>query len=111
MSAAKQAQLVWQATGLEARLQVLQAIGDEMIARCDELGKLLSQEEGKPFAEGRGEVYRAGQFFQYYAAQVLRQMGETADSVRPGVEIETRREPMGIVAIISPWNFPTATAS
>jgi acyl-CoA reductase-like NAD-dependent aldehyde dehydrogenase len=111
LSAAKQAQVVWQATGLEARLQVLQAIGDEMIARCDELGKLLSQEEGKPFAEGRGEVYRAGQFFQYYAAQVLRQMGETADSVRPGVEIETRREPMGIVAIISPWNFPTATAS
>ena len=100
LSAAKQAQLVWQATGLEARLQVLQAIGDEMIARCDELGKLLSQEEGKPFAEGRGEVYRAGQFFQYYAAQVLRQMGETADSVRPGVEIETRREPMGIVSIL-----------
>ncbi|MDP6968162.1 MAG: aldehyde dehydrogenase family protein [Gammaproteobacteria bacterium] len=111
LSAAQQAQLAWQATGLEARLQVLQAIGDEMIARCDELGTLLSREEGKPFAEGRGEVYRAGQFFQYYAAQVLRQMGETADSVRPGVEIETRREPMGVVTIISPWNFPTATAA
>ncbi|MDP6190943.1 MAG: aldehyde dehydrogenase family protein, partial [Gammaproteobacteria bacterium] len=111
LSAAKQAQTVWQATGLEARLQVLQAIGDEMIARCDELGTLLSREEGKPFAEGRGEVYRAGQFFQYYAAQVLRQMGETADSVRPGVEIETRREPMGVVTVISPWNFPTATAA
>ena len=111
LSAAKQAQATWQATGLEARLQVLQAIGDEMIARCDELGTLLSREEGKPFAEGRGEIYRAGQFFQYYAAQVLRQMGETADSVRPGVEIETRREPMGVVTIISPWNFPTATAS
>ena len=111
IDAAKQAQKQWQTTGLEARLQILQAIGDEMIARCDELGTLLSQEEGKPFAEGRGEVYRAGQFFQYYAAQVLRQMGETADSVRAGVEIETRREPMGTVAIISPWNFPTATAS
>ncbi len=111
LAAAQAAQVEWQATGLEARLNVLQAIGDEMIARCDELGTLLSREEGKPFAEGRGEVYRAGQFFQYYAAEVLRQMGETADSVRPGVEVETRREPMGTIAIISPWNFPTATAS
>jgi aldehyde dehydrogenase (NAD+) len=111
LAAAQTAQVEWQATGLEARLNVLQAIGDEMIARCDELGTLLSREEGKPFAEGRGEVYRAGQFFQYYAAEVLRQMGETADSVRPGVEVETRREPMGTIAIISPWNFPTATAS
>ena len=111
MDAAKVAQVAWQATGLEARAAVLQAIGDEMIARCDELGTLLSREEGKPFAEGRGEVYRAGQFFQYYAGEVLRQIGDTADSVRPGIEVETRREPMGTVAIISPWNFPTATAS
>ena len=111
INAARQAQLVWQATGLEAKQRVLQAIGDEMIARCDELGEILSREEGKPRAEGRGEVYRAGQFFQYYAAEVLRQMGDTADSVRPGVEIEVRREPMGVVTVISPWNFPTATAS
>ena len=89
---------------------ILQAIGDEMIARCDELGTLLSREEGKPFAEGRGEIYRAGQFFHYYAAEVLRQMGDLADSVRPGVKVEVTREAVGVVAIISPWNFPTATA-
>ena len=111
IAAARLAQVEWQATGLEAKQRVLQAIGDEMIARCDELGEVLSREEGKPRAEGRGEVYRAGQFFQYYAAEVLRQMGDTADSVRPGVEIEVRREPMGVVTVISPWNFPTATAS
>ncbi len=81
-----------------------------MIARCDELGTLLSREEGKPFAEGRGEIYRAGQFFHYYAAEVLRQMGDLADSVRPGVKVEVTREAVGVVAIISPWNFPTATA-
>jgi aldehyde dehydrogenase (NAD+) len=75
------------------------------------LGTLLSREEGKPLAEGRGEVYRAGQFFTYYAAEVLRNLGENADSVRPGVEIDVRREPVGTVAVISPWNFPTATAS
>tara|TARA_R110000796_G_C14569626_1_gene435633 strand:+ start:4059 stop:5516 length:1458 start_codon:yes stop_codon:yes gene_type:complete len=104
-------QLEWQKSGLEERYRVLMAIGDELIARKDELGKLLAREEGKTLAEGVGETYRSGQFFHYYAAEVLRQMGETADSVRPGVEIETRREPVGVVGIITPWNFPTATGA
>jgi aldehyde dehydrogenase (NAD+) len=85
-------------------------VGNALMARADELGELLSREEGKPRAEGRGEVYRAGQFFTYYAAEVLRQIGDNADSVRPGIEIDVRRDPVGIVAVISPWNFPTATA-
>mgnify|MGYP000577897902 CR=1 FL=1 len=105
------AQQEWAAYGLERRQAVLQAIGEELIARCEELGMLLSREEGKPFLEGKGEVYRAGQFFTYYAAECLRQIGENAESVRPGIEIDVRREPVGVVAIISPWNFPTATAS
>jgi len=110
IAAARAAQPKWEATPLEKKQSILQAIGDEMIARCDELGTLLSLEEGKPFAEGRGEIYRAGQFFHYYAAEVLRQMGDLADSVRPGVKVEVTREAVGVVAIISPWNFPTATA-
>ncbi len=111
IQAARNGQAQWAKSGLEQRYQVLYAIGEELIARSAELGELLSREEGKPLAEGKGEVYRSGQFFQYYAAEVLRQMGETADSVRPGIEVETRREPMGVVAIITPWNFPMATAA
>ncbi|MBY5944117.1 aldehyde dehydrogenase family protein [Photobacterium rosenbergii] len=111
IDAANAAQPEWEKTPMERKLAVLQAIGDELIARCDELGRLLSSEEGKPFAEGRGEIYRAGQFFQYYAAEVLRQVGDTAASVRPGVSVEVTREAVGTVAIISPWNFPTATAA
>ncbi|ABM03873.1 aldehyde dehydrogenase [Psychromonas ingrahamii 37] len=111
ISAAKYAQPEWEKTPLERKQTVLQAIGDELIARCDELGRLLSREEGKPFAEGRGEIYRAGQFFQYFAAEVLRQIGDTAASVRPGVSVEVTREAVGVIAIISPWNFPTATAA
>ncbi|MDP2571793.1 aldehyde dehydrogenase family protein [Vibrio penaeicida] len=111
ISAARHAQPEWEKAPMERKQAVLQAIGDELIARCDELGTLLSREEGKPFAEGRGEIYRAGQFFQYFAAEVLRQMGDTADSVRPGVSVEVTREAVGVVAIISPWNFPTATAA
>ncbi len=111
IDSARRAQPEWEKTPMERKQAVLQAIGDELIARCDELGTLLSREEGKPFAEGRGEIYRAGQFFQYFAAEVLRQMGDTADSVRPGVSVEVTREAVGVVAIISPWNFPTATAA
>ena len=108
--AAEAAQKIWAKTGLEARQTALMNIGNELMERSAELGTLLSREEGKPLAEGKGEVYRAGQFFTYYAAETLRQMGDTADSVRPNIEIDVRREPVGIVAIISPWNFPTATA-
>ena len=89
---------------------MLMNIGNELMERSAELGTLLSREEGKPLAEGKGEIYRAGQFFTYYAAEVLRQIGDTADSVRPNIEIDVRREPVGTVAIVSPWNFPTATA-
>ncbi|MEZ8087038.1 aldehyde dehydrogenase family protein [Vibrio sp. 1S139] len=111
ISAAKHAQPEWEKTPIERKQAVLQAIGDELIARCDELGTLLSSEEGKPFAEGRGEIYRAGQFFQYFAAEVLRQIGDNAESVRPGVSVEVTREAVGVIGIISPWNFPTATAA
>ncbi|WP_305988302.1 aldehyde dehydrogenase family protein [Roseibium sp. MMSF_3544] len=108
---ARLAQVEWAAYGLERKQAVLMNIGNELMARAEELGTLLSREEGKPFAEGKGEVYRAGQFFTYYAAECLRQIGENADSVRDGIEIDVRREPVGVVAVISPWNFPTATAS
>ena len=108
--AARAAQKIWSRTGLEARQTILMQIGNALMARADELGELLSREEGKPRAEGRGEVYRAGQFFTYYAAEVLRQIGDNADSVRPNIEIDVRRDPVGVVAVVSPWNFPTATA-
>ncbi len=108
---ARVAQAEWAAYGIERKYNVLMAIGNELMARSEELGTLLSREEGKPLAEGKGEVYRAGQFFTYYAAETLRQIGENADSVRDGIEVDVRREAVGVVAIISPWNFPTATAS
>lgn len=110
LDAAVTAQIAWSKTGLEARYTALMNIGNELIANCEELGTLLAREEGKPQAEGKGEVYRSGQFFTYYAAEVLRQIGDNADSVRDGIEVDVRREPVGIVAVISPWNFPMATA-
>lgn len=111
IASASAAQSDWGQSPLEQRKAVLDFIGNELIERSKELGRLLAREEGKPVAEGVGEVYRAGQFFQYYAAETLRQMGELASSVRPGIDVEVRREPVGVVGIITPWNFPTAIAA
>ncbi len=111
ITAAEEASAEWALSGLEQRKSVLDFIGNELIARSAEIGLILAREEGKTVAEGTGEVYRSGQFFQYYAAETLRIMGEVADSVRPGVEVEVRREPVGVVGIITPWNFPMAVAA
>ena len=111
IAAARKGADVWGASPLEQRYRVLMAVGTELCARSAELGELLAREEGKTRAEGTGEVFRSGQFFQYFAAEALRVQGTTADSVRPGIEVDVRREPVGVVAVISPWNFPIATAS
>lgn len=111
ITAANNAAPAWADSALEERKSILEMIGAELIARSAEIGRILAREEGKTVAEGTGEVYRSGQFFQYYAAETLRQMGEVAASVRPGVEVEVRREPVGVVGIITPWNFPMAVAA
>jgi len=111
VAAARAAQPAWEAVKLEEKKNILYAIGQELIERCDEIGAILSSEEGKPFAEGRGETFRAGEFYQYYAAECLRQIGESAASVRPGINIEISREPVGVAGLITPWNFPIAIAA
>ena len=90
------------------RHDILKNIGDEIIARKDELGRLLSREEGKTLPEGIGEATRAGQIFQFFSGECLRLAGEKIASVRPGVDIEITREPIGVVGLITPWNFPIA---
>lgn len=108
---ARKAQRAWAKTGLEKRTAVLMKIGKALIDRAAELGKLLSREEGKTLPEGIGEVHRAGVTFQYYAAEVLRLAGDARPSVRDGIDVTVVREPIGVVAVISPWNFPIATAT
>ena len=101
----------WSQSALEQRKTVLDKIGAELIARSSEIGEILAREEGKTLVEGIGEVARSGQFFQYYGAEVLRLMGENTASVRPGVDVEVHREPLGVIGIVTPWNFPMAVAS
>ena len=80
----------------------------EIVARKEELGTLLSREEGKTLAEGIGETVRAAQIFDFFAGECLRLTGEILPSVRPGVGVEITREAVGPVGLITPWNFPIA---
>ena len=111
ISSAHDGQKKWEKFGLEAKYNFLMDIGVYLMDNASTLGELLSREEGKPKAEGVGEIYRSGQFFTYYAAEILRQIGDNSDSVRPDIDIDIKREPVGVVAIITPWNFPLATAA
>ncbi|MBV1929411.1 MAG: aldehyde dehydrogenase family protein, partial [Gammaproteobacteria bacterium] len=108
ISAAKEAFKDWSMTSPEVRSDILDRVGDEILARKDELGRLLSREEGKTLAEGIGESARAGRIFKFFAAEALRITGDSISSVRPGVQVTIDREPLGVVGIISPWNFPIA---
>ncbi|GAA6179434.1 aldehyde dehydrogenase family protein [Shimia sp. NS0008-38b] len=108
IAAAKAAFPAWSRSGLMERHAILRRASDEILARKEELGRLLSREEGKTLAEGIGETARAAQIFDFFAGEALRLTGETVASVRPGVGVEVTREAVGVVGIITPWNFPIA---
>ncbi|WND03856.1 aldehyde dehydrogenase family protein [Temperatibacter marinus] len=98
----------WSMSSIQTRFNCLDMIGSEILARKEELGSLLAREEGKPIAEATGEVIRAGQIFKFYAGEALRLQGEHLPSVRPNISVEVNRSPLGVVGIITPWNFPIA---
>lgn len=98
----------WAGATPQQRFDALDFIGTEVLARREELGRLLSREEGKTLPEGIGEATRAGQIFKFFAGEALRQAGERLASVRPGVEVDITRSPLGVVGLITPWNFPIA---
>lgn len=98
----------WALGGIQARADALEKVATELLARRAELGALLAREEGKTLAEGIGEVTRAGMIFRFFAGETIRQIGQRLPSVRSGVDVEITREPVGVVGIITPWNFPIA---
>jgi aldehyde dehydrogenase (NAD+) len=108
IQAAKAAFPAWSRSGPLERHAVLRKASDEITARKEELGRLLAREEGKTLAEGIGETVRAAQVFDFFAGEALRLAGETIPSVRPNIGVEMTREAVGVVGIITPWNFPIA---
>jgi alpha-ketoglutaric semialdehyde dehydrogenase len=108
VAAAKAAFPQWAAATPQTRADFLDAIGNEVLARKEEIGRLLSREEGKPLSDGIAEVARAGQIFKFFAGEALRVEGTTVASVRAGVDVTVTREPLGVIGLITPWNFPAA---
>lgn len=108
VAAAKAAAPTWAASTPQQRFNALDFIGHEILARRDELGRLLAREEGKVLPEAVGEVTRAGHIFKFFAGEALRIPGDHVPSVRPGIEIDVIRQPLGVIGLITPWNFPIA---
>jgi aldehyde dehydrogenase (NAD+) len=106
IAAAKSAFPRWSRTAPQERREMLLRVSTEILARRDELGRLLAREEGKTLPEAIGEVTRAGQIFDFFAGEVLRIPGEKFASLRPNVDVEATREPVGVIGVITPWNFP-----
>jgi aldehyde dehydrogenase (NAD+) len=108
VAAARRAFPAWSTTSPEMRANLLDAVGNELLQRREEIGRLLAREEGKTLPEGIAEVARAGMIFRFFAGEAVRLAGERGASVRPGVDVEITREPIGVIGIITPWNFPMA---
>jgi aldehyde dehydrogenase (NAD+) len=108
IGAAREAFQSWSNSSPQLRFDVLDNAGSEILARRNELGDLLAREEGKTLPEAIGEVVRAGNIFKFFAGEALRLAGDILPSVRPGVGVEITREAVGVVGLITPWNFPIA---
>ena len=111
VAAARAAFPTWSTGNIQVRSDALDKIGTEILARREDLGTLLAREEGKTRGEAIGEVTRAGNIFKFYSGECLRLTGETIASVRPGITVDITREPVGVVGVIAPWNFPIAIPS
>ncbi len=108
VAAAQQAFPAWSAASPEVRADLLDKIAATLFERAAELGELLAREEGKIRAEGMGETLRAARIFRYFAGEALRRHGLTLESTRPGLDVATYREALGVIGLITPWNFPIA---
>lgn len=111
VQAAQSAFEEWSRSSIQQRFNILDAAGTVILTRAKELGTLLAREEGKPIGEAIGEATRAGQLFKYFAGEAVRNSGELLDSVRPGLTVEMTHEPVGVIGLITPWNFPIAIPS
>jgi aldehyde dehydrogenase (NAD+) len=108
LAAARRALPAWSRSNIQQRADLLRRVGDLFQARSETIGELLSREEGKTRADGIAEARRAAQVFHYLAGNALRQVGQFLPGLRDGHNVIVSQEPLGVVALITPWNFPLA---
>ena len=107
-SAAARALPAWRELPGPARAEHLGRWAAAIADRGEELAQEMAREVGKPIGEARGEVARCGAILRYYAGEAVREMGEVIPAQSPGALQFTLRDPLGVVALITPWNFPLA---
>ncbi len=98
----------WRAKTAKERAQILRQWHDLIIANRDDLAVLMTAEQGKPLAESKGEILYGAAFVEWFAEEGKRIYGETIPSQGPDKRIIVLKEPIGVVAAITPWNFPSA---
>ncbi len=108
IAAAEEAAKGWKDTSPIARANILYKASEILAAKVNEVGRDLTREEGKTLKEGIGETTRAVQIMRYYAGEAQQPIGEHYPSANPKTMLYTLHEPLGVVGIITPWNFPIA---
>jgi succinate-semialdehyde dehydrogenase/glutarate-semialdehyde dehydrogenase len=108
IAAAERAFPAWRSLTAKERSARVKRWGELMLENRDALAELLTLEQGKPLAEARGEVGYAASFFEWFAEEAKRAYGDVIPSPNPNAKIIVTREPVGVVAAITPWNFPLA---
>lgn len=108
LDAAHAAFPTWRKVPAKQRAQIIKRWNDLVLAHQDDLGKLISLEQGKPVAEGKGEVAYAASYIEWFGEEATRMNGDVIPAPVPGRRMFAIKEPVGVVAAITPWNFPAA---
>ena len=108
IAAAEAAQKAWAAKTAKERANILRRWYDLMIENADDLGTILTAEQGKPLAEAKGEIGYGASFIEFFAEEAKRIYGETIPGHQPDKRIMVLKQPIGVAASITPWNFPNA---
>ena len=98
----------WRGVPAKQRAMIIKRWNDLVMAHQEDLGRLISREQGKPLAEGRGEVAYAASYIEWFAEEATRANGDVIPAPVPGRRMFALKEPVGVVATITPWNFPAA---
>ena len=108
IAAAEAAQKEWAAKTAKERANILRRWYDLMMKNADDLGTILTAEQGKPLAEAKGEIGYGASFIEFFAEEAKRIYGETIPGHQPDKRIMVLKQPIGVAASITPWNFPNA---
>jgi len=98
----------WSKSSIYLRQEILNDIASKLLANKNHFGEIIAREAGKPIKEAIDEVVKSAEFFSYFAAEAIRIKGAFMDSPRDSVDIEVINEPVGVIGVITPWNYPLA---